>query len=202
MAREQQVSFGEALFSGTRKKVLGLFFGQPKRAFLLSELIQLASAGSGGVQREVERLTASGLVTMTQQGRQKYYQVNQASPIYTELCAIIQKTAGPAERLKAQLDTRSEDIKLALLYGSVAKQTDRATSDIDLLLVSDTLTLEEVFNLLAPVEAELGRPINPTLYTVAEFNDRRRADHPFLSKLFKGKYVPLKGEVDGSATPG
>lgn len=195
-------SLGEALFSGTRQKVLGLLFGQPQRAFAISELIQLAGAGSGGVQREVQRLVSSGLVTVRSVGRQKQYQANPGSPIFDELSSLVRKTLGPSERLKVALEELGSSLKLAILYGSVAKQTDRADSDIDVLLVSDELTLEAVFNVVAPVEKELARPVNPTLYTSEEFEGRRKNDNSFLRKILEGKHIMLKGSLDGSTKAG
>ncbi|WP_461516968.1 nucleotidyltransferase domain-containing protein [Porticoccus sp.] len=197
----KKISISDALFSGTRQKVLGLLFGQPERRFLLSEIIQLANAGSGAVQREVERLYASGLVIATQQGRQKSYSANQLAPVYPELCALIRKVLGSAACLKARLENEA-GIKLAILYGSVARNSDTAKSDIDLLLVSDTLTLEEVFRMLAPLEAELARPVNPTLYTSEEFSSRMEQQNPFLVKLLQGEYILLKGNINGQDAVG
>ncbi|WP_461481830.1 nucleotidyltransferase domain-containing protein [Porticoccus sp.] len=201
MGDNKKVSIADALFSGTRQKVLGLLFGQPERHFLLSEIIQLANAGSGAVQREVDRLRTSGLVTATQKGRQKYYAANQLSPIYPELCTLIRKVLGPEERLKTRLENE-QGIKLAILYGSVAKKTDTASSDIDLLLVSDSLTLEEVFRMLEPLETELARPVNPTLYTSTEFSSRLEQQNPFLVKLLEGEYILLKGAINGQDAVG
>jgi predicted nucleotidyltransferase len=194
---ERQISYGEALFSGTRQKVLALFFGQPDRSYTQAELIELANAGSGAVQREVERLTNSGLLTVTKIGRQKFYSPNQQAPIYPELCALVRKTLGIEQQLRAAIDQGGENILMALLYGSVAKEEDRANSDIDVLLVSDTMTLEGVFRLFEPAEKALGRTINPTLYTVQEFEKRRADGQPFLRKVLAGKTILLKGSSDG-----
>ena len=100
--------------------------------------------------------------------------------------------------------TLSELIQLAN-SGSCAVQRELerlAASDIDLLLVSDTLSLEGVFTRLAPLEQELGRPVNPTLYTEDEFRQRRTDGNPFLRKLLDGKHILLKGQVNGPTTPG
>ncbi len=195
-------SLGEALFPGTRKKILRLLFGQPERSYTISELIDLADAGSGAVQREVERLHASGLVKSDTVGRQKQYRANPDSPIYSELCSLVAKTFGPADRLREALDSAGDAIELAILYGSVAKGTDRAESDIDVLLVSDTLSLEEVFRILSPVETELGRKINPTLYTRDEFRARLQSGNPFLRRVLAGKHTVLKGDFDDAAQSG
>lgn len=189
-------SLGDALFPATRQKVLALFFGQPWREFGIGDLIALAGAGSGAVQRELKRLETSGLVSTTRVGKQRRYRANPASPIFSELCAIVRKTIGPADQLRAALEPLSDHISLALLFGSVAKGTDTAHSDIDLLVVSDHLTLEALFSALEAAEAHLGRPVQPTLYTTAEFERRRESDAPFLRKVLAGEHVVLWGALN------
>lgn len=197
----RQYNLADALFPATRQKVLGLIFSQPKRSFLLSEMIKLADAGSGAVQREVERLAASGLVTVTQHGRQKSYQAKFYSPVYNELTTLINKLIGPAEKLRSRLEGE-QDVELAILFGSVARRKDTASSGIDVLLVSDTLTLEGVFSMLRPIEQELSRPVNPTLYTAEEFQSRLKNRHPFLTRLLAGEYSILKGKIYGQDAAG
>ena len=79
------------------------------------------------------------------------------------------------------------------MYGSVVKGTDTATSDIDVLIVADGATLEEIYSALAPVEADLGRKISPTLYTPREFADRKASNNPFLVRVLSGEYLVLIG---------
>lgn len=202
-AAQQSRQFGrstglaEALFPGTRRKVLGLLYGQPGRACSISELIELAGAGFGAVQREVQRLSASGLLAVEVTGRRKLYRANPDAPIHDELCALVAKTMGPAQRLAEVLTAADDAIELALVYGSVADGSGRADSDIELLLVSDTLSLEDVFGLVAAAEGELGRTISPTVYTSEEFHRRVREGNPFLKRVLAGKHVKLKGENDG-----
>lgn len=190
-------SLSDALFPATRQKVLGLFFGQSWRDFSVSELIEEAGAGSGGVQRELKRLTGSGLVCMKPVGRQRRYRANPDSPVYEELCSIVRKTIGPAEQLRAALEPLAPRMDVALMYGSVAKGTDTAVSDIDVLIVSDSLTLESVFAALEDVEASLGRPVQPTLYTPDEFRRRREQRSPFIRNVLAGEYVVLWGTLNG-----
>ena len=189
-------SMADALFSSTRQRVLGLVFGQPDRPFSMKELIDLAQSGSGAVQRELDRLVKSGLMTTTTVGRQKLFQANRAAPIFEELRGIIEKTAGVAESLRAALAPLAGVVPFAVLYGSVAKETDRATSDIDILLVSDRVTLEQVFDVVQPAEQRLGRRVSPTVYTTEEFLRRRKARHPFLNRVLSGKHIALLGSED------
>jgi len=191
-------SLADALFTTTQQRVLALLFGQPARSFFASELIRLTGSGSGAVQRELKRLVSSGLVTVKHIGRQKHFQANPDCPVFDELCAMVRKTVAMAEPIRQALAPLAERIALALIYGSVAKGKDTASSDIDLLIVADGLTLEALFEALAPVEANLARKINPTLYTLAEFEERRAAGNPFLTRILASEYVVLIGDEDAA----
>jgi predicted nucleotidyltransferase len=190
------IGLADALFSATQQRVLALLFGQPERSFFTNELIGLVGAGSGAVQREIKRLVETGLVTASRIGNQKHYQANPAAPIFGELCGIVSKILGPAEVLRRALLSLGEQIRLALVYGSVAKRSDTAHSDIDLLIVSDTLTLEQVYDALTTAEQQLGRRVSPSVYSVAEFNQRRADGNPFLSKVLAGKTIRLTADLD------
>ena len=191
-----RTSLINALFSATQQRVLALLFGQPGRSFFTNELIGLVGAGSGAVQREVRRLAESGLVTVTRIGSQKHYQANPAAPIFEELRGIVTKTLGPTEVLRAALLPLGDQMRLALVYGSVARHSDTAHSDIDLLIVSDVLTLEQIYLALMPVEQQLGRRVSPTLYTVAEFRRRRAGGNAFLTKVLAGETIQLTEDND------
>ena len=135
-------------------------------------------------------------VLMTRIGNQTHYQANGAAPIFEELRGIVTKTIGIAEPLREALAPLADRIDLALVYGSIAKGEDRSESDVDLLVVADDLLLEELFRRLAPAEQTLGRRINPTLYTAADFRKRRQARQPFLTKVLAGDTIPLIGSED------
>ncbi|MDN5850694.1 MAG: nucleotidyltransferase domain-containing protein [Nitrococcus sp.] len=186
-------SLADALFSSTQQRVLGLIFGQPEGSFFATEIIGRLRAGSGAVQRELKKLADSGLVTVSRVGNQRHYQANPDSPVYAELCSLARKTVGLAEPLRKALAPASAAIDLALVYGSVAKGTATAASDIDLLLVSDGLTLETAYSLLTEAEHSLGRTINPTLYTTKEFQQRLRDGNSFLRRVFAGETLLLQG---------
>jgi len=188
-----KLGMADALFSRTQQRVLGLLFGQPDRLYGTVELIKLAESGSGAVQRELARLVASGLVQRTEIGK---YQANRASPIFDELHSIVEKTAGVPDAIRAALAPLAPKIQFAVLYGSVAKATDTATSDIDVLIVADEIALEAVFEALGPAEQRLGRAVSPTLYTSVEFRKRQRANQPFLTKVLRGKHVVVIGAED------
>ena len=194
-------SLADALFTTTQQRVLALLFGHPGRSFYASEMIVRTGSGSGAVQRELKRLASSGLVTVRRIGNQKHYQANPDSPVFEELHSLVKKTVALVEPIREAFAPIENHIKLALLYGSVAKGTDTATSDIDILIVADDVTLEDIYASLAQVETELDRKISPTLYTPQEFMGRKAADNPFLARVFSGEYLVLIGnEHDLSTT--
>jgi len=190
------VSLADALFSGTQQRVLAWLFGQPERSFYATELIGLAGAGSGAVQRELARLAQSGLVTARAVGNQKHYQANPAAPIYAELCGIVQKTVGLAEPLREALAPLAGRIRAAFVYGSVAKREDTATSDIDLMLVSDDLAYSDLYAALEAASQRLGRTVNPTIYTPQELAKRVKHKEAFATRVLVQPKVWLIGGED------
>lgn len=188
-----------ALFSGTRQRVLGLLFGQPERSFYASEVIQRVDSGSGAVQRELANLVQSGLVTVRPVGNQKHFQANSASPIFAELCSIVQKTIGLADPLREALAPLAGRIAAAFVYGSVAKQSDTASSDIDLMILGDDLTYGDVFGALESASAALGRAVNPTILSRADFAKRVTNQESFLTRVLQQPKVWIIGGEDALA---
>jgi predicted nucleotidyltransferase len=191
-----RLSLADALFSGTQQRVLALLFGQPSRSFYATEVIGLAQAGSGAVQRELARLAQSGLVTVNPMGSQKHYQANPASPIYEELTGLVQKTVGLAEPLRQALAPLAAQIHAAFVYGSVAKREDTASSDIDLMVLSDTLHYGDAYVALEELSARLGRTVNPTLLTREEFAKKVKSRESFLTRVLAQPKIWLIGGDD------
>lgn len=189
-------SLADALFTTTQQRVLALLFGQPDRSFYASELIERTGSGSGAVQRELKRLASSGLVTVKRIGNQKHYQANPDSPVFEELRSLVKKTLALAEPIRGALAPLADHIELALLYGSVVKGMDTATSDIDILIVAEGITLEDIYSAMSPVEVDLDRKVSPTLYTPKEFTDRKAVGNPFLTRVLSGERLVLIGKED------
>ena len=175
---------------------MGVLFGAPERSFYTSELIRDAGTGSGAAQRELAKLEESGLIVARRIGHQKHYQANRASPLYSELRNIMLKTVGLAEPLREALKPLSSAIRAAFVYGSVAKSTDQARSDIDLMVISDSLTYGEVFGAVERVARTLGRQVNPTVYAGAEFSKRARAQNAFVTRVLGHPRLWVIGSED------
>ncbi|MBK6867359.1 MAG: nucleotidyltransferase domain-containing protein [Burkholderiales bacterium] len=189
-------SAADALFPAVRQRVLAVLFGAPDRSFYANELIALAHSGTGAVQRELASLLAAGLVTVRDQGNQKHYQANAASPVFAELRGLVLKTVGLADVLRAALAPLADQVAAAFVYGSVARQQDTAGSDVDVLIVSDALGYAEVFSALEGPAQTLGRSINPTLYTRAELARRRAQDNAFVTRVLDQPRIWLMGDEE------
>ncbi len=187
-------SVADALFTNTQQRVLACLFGQSTKNYNVTELIERTRAGSGAVQREVAKLVGCGLLTTQIIGNQKRYQVNLQSPIAEELIAIVRKTIGLADPLRDALTPIATQIKAAFIYGSIAKGTDHASSDLDLFVVSDSLTYADMMLEMNPVENFLKRKINPTIYTLAELKKRKKDKNAFVTKVMTQEKIWLIGD--------
>jgi len=186
-------SLADALFTTTQQRVLGLIFGLPDRSFFANEIIGQTGAGSGAVQRELARLEASGLATVHWIGNQKHYQANQQSPIFLELCGMVQKTVGVAGPLHEALRPLASQIRAAFVFGSVARKQDTSASDIDLLVISDSLSYADLFAALEPVHQRLGRPVNPTVFSEKDVARKLKDGNAFMKRVLEQPKIWLIG---------
>ena len=193
MMRNDKIGLGDALFTKTQRQVLGLLFAHPDQSYYLNEIVRFAEVGIGTVQRELEKLSGAGLLTVKKIGNQKHYQANPQAPIYEELRGIVLKTFGIGDLLRQALAGLAAQIKVAFIYGSIAKGTDTAGSDIDIMIIADDLSYSEVFSALAASEAKLGRTISPTLYHPPEFRGKLASDSSFAKRLIEQPKIFLIG---------
>ena len=189
-------SISDALFTKTQQQLLRLLFGQPEKSFYSKEIVDKAGIGTGTVLRELEKLSTAGLVTVKKIGNQKHYQANPSSPVFDELKGIVRKTFGLADPLHLVLEQFKNKIKVAFIYGSVAKGSDTAESDIDLMLISDQLTYPDLLVSFSELETQLGRQLNPTIYTVEEFRSKMIAENSFVARVIEQPKIFLIGSKD------
>lgn len=195
----QAIGLADALFTKVQQRVLGILFGNPGRSFYANEIIMLAGSGTGAVQRELARLAGAGLVTVARVGNQKHYQANPAAPVFEELRGLVLKTSGLADVLCVALAPLAAQISAAFVYGSVAKRQDTAASDIDLMVVSDSLSYAEIFAAMEEATTRLGRPVNPTVYSRQELARRIEQDNAFIQRVLAQPKLWLIGEENGLA---
>lgn len=179
----QTIPLSDALFTSTQQKVLGLLYGRSDQSFYVNEIARWAQVGKGSLMRELERLHQAGVLTMSRQGNQTHYQANQACPIYSELLGIVRKTFGIGEQLRAALAPLAGQLAWAFVYGSIAKGAAHAGSDIDLMLIGEGLHYSDLMERLLPLEEQLGRTINPTLYTLTDWQAKHAAGNSFVQRV-------------------
>lgn len=189
-------TIGNVLFTKTQQKVLGLLYGQPYKSFYLNEIVRLSDIGRGTIKRELERMTASGIVIQKRIGNQNHYQANDSCPVYQELLGIVRKTFGIADVIKTALTPIFERIIFAYIYGSIAKSEDSSKSDIDLLVISDKLTYSEVMERLIEVESSLGRVVNPTIYDLNQIKQKLKQDNAFVARIIEQPKIWIKEDQD------
>jgi predicted nucleotidyltransferase len=178
-------NLSSALFSNVQKRVLGLIFGQPERSFYTSEIMRSVRSGTGAVERELTRLKDSGLVSVQRIGNQKHYRANADSPIFEELRSLVRKTVALTEPLKESLEPIAKTIDTAFIYGSFAKGTDTAASDIDLMVIGDDLDYAGLFSAALDAETKLGRKVSPTLLSRNDWIKKSNDPGSFVSKVRK-----------------
>lgn len=183
------------LFGKSMRAILALLFGRPDRRFFVREIARAVGVSPSSLQRELGALADGGALTRAQEGRQVYYQANPACPIFEELKSIAAKTFGVAGVLKKLLAPHAARVRLAFVYGSVAKGSAAAASDIDLLWVGDLSPSEPVLA-IAKAEQRLARKISVIAYSDDDFADLLEQGDHFLSTVLEGPVLWLFGNQE------
>lgn len=186
-------SVADVLFGQTRRSVLALLYSHSEEAFYLRQIARRIGTSVGAVQREVRQLSDAGLIGRRTQGNQVLYRANAKSPVFRELKSLITKTAGVRDVLAEALFPLRDRIRVAFVYGSVARQEEKAESDVDLMVVGRA-AFREVVTYLQAAQKKLGREVNPTVYSVAEFRRKRRAGNHFLTRVLESKKLCVLGD--------
>jgi predicted nucleotidyltransferase len=183
------------LFGKTRQAVLALLYGRADSSFYTKQILDAVKIGRGTVQRELKNLTDTGIIIREVQGRQVYYRANARCPIFDELKSIVRKTFGVADVIRQSLATNADKIRVAFVFGSVAKSTDDRRSDIDLMVVG-RVSFGDVVSVLTPAEQKLAREVNPVVYRIAEFKKKVKEDHHFVKTVLEDEKIFVIGDED------
>ena len=182
----------DSLFSRTRSALLALLYGHTDESFYQRQLIRTIGAGHGAIQRELKQLTDMELIVRKMQGNQVLYRANTKSPIFAEIKSLITKTAGVHDAIRAALAPLESQIEVAFVFGSVARQEERAGSDVDLMILGD-VSFSDIVAALAPAQKALVREINPNVFAVSEFRSKLAAGNHFLRIIMKEKKLFVLG---------
>lgn len=178
-----------------RRRVLTLLLLHPERALHVREIARLTGTTAGTLNKELTKLHAAGLLDRERVGNQVRYTANRASPIFTELSAILRKTIGLADVLADALAPSASVISVAFVFGSMARATETARSDVDVMLIA-SMGFGDAVKLLYPAQAVLGREVNPVVFSVDEWRARLKAKDPFAREVLVQPKIFLIGTDD------
>lgn len=184
------------LFGSTRRRVLAWLLGHADQAYYLRELARHIGGAVGAVQRELELLTACGLVRREVRGKQVYFQANHDAAIFPELRGLFAKTSGLVDILREALIPLADRVDAAFVFGSAARGELHAASDIDLMVIGET-SFGDVIAVIQGAEKRLGRDVNPTVYSVDEFRGKLEAKHHFLATVLAEPKLFVLSDDDG-----
>lgn len=184
---------GSSLFGKARQKILALLYGRPHESFYLREIIRSAGMGQGGVQRELGRLVEAGLLVRTRKGKQVYYGANPTSPVFAEIKSLMVKTAGIADVLRDSLAKFGRRVKVSFIYGSFAAGTEKAGSDVDVMVIGN-VTFREIADSFRSVQEIVGWEINPTVYSSKEWQNKLHSGHHFVNSVNRLPKIFLIGD--------
>src|SRR5690348_13108144 len=182
----------DALFTAPRQGILAATLMEPGRWWYLSDLARHLRVHHATLQRELARLAKAGILMGRRDGNRTYYRANVDCPVFPELRSLLTKTAGLMDALRDALHPFEEAVKVAFVYGSVARSAEASESDVDLMIVG-RLSLRDLSPALRKVEQRLRRPINPSIYGEAEYRRRLASGSPFLANVLDNEKVFVVG---------
>ncbi len=183
----------EALIaSKTKRDILKRFLSNPDEKYYVRQLAAILNSSAGTIHRELTKFEKSGILKSENVGNLRFFYINKMNPLFTELKQMVFKTEGVKGRIEIEL----KDLKglgAAFIYGSFAKEQERADSDIDLFLVGD-IDENELIPKISALEREFNREINFTIYTAKELKQEKENKNSFILELLKKPKIFLVGD--------
>jgi uncharacterized protein len=183
----------DALFPKTRQAILGAMLIDPARSWYLSDLARHLGVTPSSLQRELHSLTRGGILRRNADGNRVYFRTDPDCPFLSELRGIILKTVGLGNVLQECLDPLRDRIRVAFVYGSMARSEERSASDVDLMVIG-SVGLSQIAPVLKKAEVSLGRAVNPSVYSAKEVVKKLSAGHHFLETILKGEKIYIQGD--------
>jgi predicted nucleotidyltransferase len=181
--------------AGYRRQVLSLLLLHAERSLDVREIARLSRTAAGTLNKELTRLHEASLLNRERVGNQVRYSANRSHQIYPELAGILRKTVGLADVLIESLTRLAHDIKVAFVFGSMARGTATTGSDVDLLIIGEA-DFGSVVDALHPAQQQLAREINPKVFSVREWKAKLRSKDSFVSEIMSQLKIFLIGSDD------
>ena len=184
----------ELIGSKIRAALFRLLFAGGEQELHIREIQRRTGFNDRAIRQELQKLARLDLVAPRRDSNRLYYSAKRDNPLYPDIRNLTIKTVGLADILKTALN-RSENIRVAFIFGSVAQGMEKSASDVDLMVIG-ALGLRELTTLLSGVSEKLGREINPHAISVPDFKERVRSGNHFITAVLKEPKIFLKGKDD------
>ena len=181
----------EILSSRIRSEIFRMLFGVNDEALHMREIERRSGLSIGTIQQEVKKLLRLNLIIKRKDGNRIYYQANKEHPLFAEIRSLVLKTVGLVDFFRKALEA-DPNIKLAFVFGSIARQEEKDKSDVDLMIIGD-IGMRQLTGLLSGVSGQVGREINPHALSIKEFLKRKKAKDHFLIQVLESPKLFIIG---------
>ncbi len=184
----------EILSSKIRADIFRLLFGTNTEELHMREIERRSGYAIGSIQTELKKLLRLDLVKKRKDGNRLYYRANREHPLYPDIRSFVLKTIGLVDVIKAAL--RQDDvITIAFVFGSIARHEETPGSDVDLMVIGK-LSLRTLTGMLAGVPGQIGREINPHVFSVNEFVKRKAKNEHFITQVLDAPKIFVIGTAN------
>lgn len=178
--------------SKTRKSLFTLFFTNPDSEYYLRQLERMLDIPVSMIRKELLRLEEAGIFSSSRKGNLVYFSLNNSYPLFNELKSMVFKTTGIKGLLKNTLE-KITGIKAAFIYGSFAKNEESAKSDVDVFIIGK-VNEDDLITQIRKMQNTLKREINYSLYSMRDFQSKKREKNSFILDLLENPKIFLIGD--------
>lgn len=184
----------EILSSKIRAEIFHLLFGIADSELHMREIARRSGHAIGTIQTEFKKLLRLDLVKKRRDGNRLYYRANKDHPLYPDIHSLVIKTIGLTDIFRKVFEGQP-DIQIAFIFGSIAGNSEKASSDVDLMVIGN-LSLRQISKMLSGISNQIGREINPHVLSPEEFNKRKSNNDHFIINVIKAPKILIIGNKD------
>jgi predicted nucleotidyltransferase len=181
----------EILSSNIRAEIFRLLFGVVEDELYMREIERRSHYAIGTIQTELKKLLRLDLLIKRKDGNRLYYRANKDHPLYADIHNLVTKTVGLVDVIRDAL-TPNKQVHIAFVFGSMARYAEKATSDIDLMVIGG-LSLRKLTALLSGISEQIGREINPHVFAKDEIRKRKGRNDHFISQVLGSPKIFIIG---------
>jgi len=178
-------------FTKNQTLILEIFFNDPQKSYYLRQLGRIIGKEPGVFQKDTNKLVESGILLSEYQANSRFFKLNKNHPLYPEFKSIFFKTLGAEGKLKEILG-KIQDIKVAFIFGSFAKNKEDSFSDIDLMLIGNP-DEDLLISKISKLESQLDREINYHIFSLTDWGKKLEEKDSFIKNILAQSKIFLIG---------